>query len=203
MVAYTKKDLLQQLWDEAIRLGHVPIQADIIRSSKARRTASWQTFYNHFGSYNVALHQAGLSLARNKGFKRSDAELLERLRVEFMKLGHSPSVGNLRQSSRTKNTVHPVTTITRFGGHAKSLRLVGLTPHLETSTEEMLAFLRSEARRLGRAPTVVEVQQACSEGKCRGVSAYRRKFGSYNQALVAAGVQARIGPMLKSERSGN
>jgi hypothetical protein len=89
--------------------------------------------------------------------------------------------------------VHPnvpagKTYINRFGSWRKALKAAGIPLDPRNTgydRDTLLAHLRDLARRLGRTPTLADVEAA--DGPCGGT--YESHFGSWTAALSAAGLE--------------
>lgn len=120
--------------------------------------------------------------------KWSKPELLEILKSKADKLGRAPTSLEVNDDP----TMPSASTFAKFfGSWADAVRAIGLEPHqrhvnsLAYSKEELLELLQCKARELGRAPTSSEMIE---DPLMPSPMPFSRCFGSWNKALVAAGI---------------
>ncbi|MFD5197009.1 homing endonuclease associated repeat-containing protein [Bacillus subtilis] len=106
----------------------------------------------------------------------TDKDLINLLRDKERELGRPPYKSELIQRGTICN---------RFGGWNNALRKAGIDPAAKPkktiySNELLIDILQEATKKLGRPPKFYEVQQATT-------MAFR--FGSWNKALVAAGLK--------------
>ncbi|OYR42869.1 homing endonuclease associated repeat-containing protein [Halorubrum sp. Hd13] len=114
----------------------------------------------------------------------SDAELLDDIQAVATVVERAPSIQDYRDHGE-----YAVTTITRrFDSWQDAVARAGFEPHTaesEIPTDELLAELRHLAEEHDTRPTADLMND---EGKY-WVSTYRRRFGSWTNALAEAGVE--------------
>jgi Homing endonuclease associated repeat len=113
----------------------------------------------------------------------SDDEILRQLRASAERLGRSPSMREFSDDPET--SVHPQTVVERFGSWNAAKRRAGLRARRFATREELLAALRSLGGELGRTPTGPDL--AARRGAVPSKSLYWHEFGSFTEALRAAG----------------
>jgi len=185
----TKENLIEQLRQEAERLGRSPKTRDLQEGMRVGRIAGITAFRSLFGSYNKALHAAGLEVNRHSDLSKEEMiELLERLAKE---LGRTPVKSDLIACSYCPTFK---TYIRTFGSYTKALRMAGLQSHRkapeENSMENLTASLKKLFNILQRTPQKGDIEAASKEGICPCFKTFTRAFGSYNKALEVAGLQS-------------
>ena len=114
----------------------------------------------------------------------TDAELLDGIRELAGELGRQPTLAEYRERGP-----HGTTTLfERFGSWRGAVAVAGFDP-CDPTSEMTVADLVAELRRLGtqkgRRPTAAEMD---AEG-AYAVATYRRRFGTWSNALEAAGYE--------------
>lgn len=203
-VRYTREDILRQLRELVEKLGHVPTKPEIDAASRRGEIASSSTIGARFkGGVQAALKEAGVNAPerpratpkrkppRSPAKRYTQEEILESLRQLAAELGHTPTQREIKAASKTGKCAAPTTIATSFGSLTDALSAagLGLRRFNNLSDEELLEFLKQLANDLGRTPTNKDVGQASSEKKCPSPSAFAKRFGSYNAALQAAGLE--------------
>lgn len=180
---FSDENLTNQLRTMREKLGRVPTFRDTLAANRLRATfASAATFVKRFGSYTKALEAAGLQ-GRSK-FAYSDADLLTQLVRLRALLDHVPSMKDIDAAT---DCASYATFAERFGALRHALERAGLRKATSTK-EEMLEQLRALATRIGRIPRSRDVNLAWRLGECPSQHLLTKAFGSYNDALVAAGL---------------
>ncbi|MCU4802387.1 HNH endonuclease [Halobacteria archaeon HArc-gm2] len=108
-------------------------------------------------------------------------ELIAEVQRLFDETGRVPTSENMDREGRYSRA----TVKKRFGSWNAGLRAARLTPvhHHELSRDDIIQDIQGVAEELGHAPTVANMR---SEGQY-SVTVAQSKFGSWNDALVAAG----------------
>lgn len=115
----------------------------------------------------------------------TDGELLDHLISIADEIGHTPSKREFQELSSHSHTTY----VERFGCWNDAVEAAGLD-HVQVHSvprKEFLTAIRNLADELGRAPTRLEMD---SMGD-RDSSLYQSKFGSWNEAIEAAGLEPR------------
>ncbi|CAI6330960.1 homing endonuclease associated repeat-containing protein [Bacillus subtilis] len=168
-IPYSKEQLIKILQQFADEFGRTPRRTDIKEYNSIRRC---------FGSFNAGLRAAGFTPNKEGTYEQSytEEELLEILREAEKKLGRAPKFTEIKQRQ---------TIVNHFGTFNAGLKAAGLTLNREGSKttpytkEQLIEVLCKMASELGRTPKSKEVPQ---------LEAIKRCFGSFNNALMAAGL---------------
>lgn len=136
-------------------------------------------YENEFGSWSNALDEAGLGKARK--FEHEEDELIGELYRLKNKLGRTPARRHMDEYGEYGVTVYS----TRFGTWNDALRAAGLELNHERnySRERLIQGIHDLADKLDGVP---RRDQMRNQGKF-AEKPYRREFGTWNQALRAAG----------------
>jgi hypothetical protein len=160
------------------------LSAELGRSPTAESMAEYGRFavktYNRvFGSWNDALKQANLPLNNRNDISR--AELIDELQQLADRLNETPG---LRQMD-TLGEFDSTTYMSTFGSWNNAVVAADLEPieRRDIPREDLLEEIERLAESLGRAPIREEMSQC---GKF-GSSTYAERFGSWSEALTAAG----------------
>lgn len=174
---YTREQLLAAVDELATAVGGVPTAAQM--DEQGAYAAS--TLMRAFGSWNQALRAAGYEPTHPT---YTDTELIEALSNLASELGQTPTIPDVE---KRENLPSAQTFSTRFGSWTAALRAANLEPlSHEYTSAALLAHLRTLADDLGKTPTIRELT-ACDE--CPGATVYKDRFGSWNDALRAAGFE--------------
>lgn len=183
---YTESDLIKQLQAEAEFLGQTTLSSqDIQNAHTAGRTATQGTFSRRFGSWNKALLAADLEISRSH---YEDEELIQAIKQEAKHLGRTPTKKDVDSAHQSGRMAHSSTYVARFGSWTHVVSIANLKPlrRIGLTKEEMIYDLRAEAKRLNRVPMRREIGKASKAGRTASPSTYAIKFGSWNNALIAA-----------------
>jgi hypothetical protein len=113
----------------------------------------------------------------------SDAQILDELAGCAKRLGRSPTMREFSRDPRVR--MHPQTVVARFGTWNAGKRRAGLIPRRFATKDELLAQLRELGDELGRTPTGRDLDER--RERCPSKSLYWHRFGSFTNALRAAG----------------
>ena len=130
-----------------------------------------------------------LQLLENAGARHySDEELFEALKRKAESLGRTPMT---RDVESDKSMPSAITYSNRFGSWNEALKAAGFLVNAQASytNEELIGQLRAKAESLGRTPTRDGVD---SDKSMPSVKAYTNRFGSWNEALKAAGLLVNV-----------
>lgn len=178
---YSADELLAGLQALADELGRPPSQQDM----DDHGPHASKTYHDRFGGWNDALAAAGLSTDMKRSGGRPpipEPDLIAELHQLAETLGKAPSMRNMEADG----AYAPKTYLARFGSWNAALREAGFEPNirLDIPKEEALKQLRTFADELGRTPTSEDMTRDGPYSR----KLYERKFGSWNNALQAAGL---------------
>lgn len=164
---------LQRLGNE---VGQTPTAADMEQQGQF----GWATYEKAFGSWNTALRRAGFE--PNVRGDIPETELREELQRLKDELGHVPERREMDDEGEFDSTTYMST----FGTWNDALREADLTLNKRRNIpdSDLLAELRRLADVLDRTPIRDDME---SQGKF-SYSVYTHRFGSWNDALIEAGL---------------
>lgn len=175
----TNENLIEYLKKLRDQLGRVPKLKDM---DKAEGFPSDFIFKNRFGSWNNALKAAGMDLYT---IHYTDEELIEKLRELKKKLGRTPSNTDMTMA---EGFPHCYTYHRRFGNWNKALKASGMNPKSRYSRKRLILHLKKLKRKLKRTPTSIDLIKV----KGPSITLYQRRFGTWNNALKAAGMKPNL-----------
>lgn len=169
-------DALQELADE---IGESPTTFQMNEHGRY-----WSKVYrDRFGSWGEALEAAALDpIEYNTDRRVSDGELLDELERLADDVDDTPTSVQMKATG----AYSPETYRRHFGSWNNALEAIGHEPHHtadRVSEEELLTDLQRLSDELDRRPTSNDV---VNEGTY-GLATYQRRFGSWRDALNAAG----------------
>jgi superfamily II DNA or RNA helicase len=189
-LGYTKEQIVEQLQSLSMELGRVPQKSDVEAYSRRGRCASPPTMGKLFGSLFEALTAAGLAPSGRAIRRFSDDEIARDLVQLASQLGHVPTMPEVDKASKSGEIANSSTISDRFGGYNKALVAAGLKPrNVNWSRADLIAQLTTLAGELGRTPKVADVNDKSAKGGCAYSSTFNDRFGSFPNALRAAGLQ--------------
>ncbi|WP_115863010.1 homing endonuclease associated repeat-containing protein [Halorussus litoreus] len=178
-VTYTDDELLEDLLAFADELGETPTRAQM-RTDGPRAPS---TYADRFGSWTDALAEAGLD-TREHATGIPEAELLSELRRVTEEVGRCPTSEEFDERGRYSAATY----FRRYDSWAAALDRAGvsesypLPSRRQVSDNDLVAELDRLASALGRPPTETEMSELGEHSP----KTYRRRFGSWEAALVAA-----------------
>ena len=172
------EEILELLRKKAEQLGHAPT-ADSLTGDLNMPNPS--VYEKRFGSWSNALRVAGLKSRYYSSKNLSDEELLKLLRDKVNKLGHIPTKKSLFGDP---DLPKPSIYVERFDSWTKALELAGFKT--TWSDEELILALQARVKELGYVPTTQMVEE---DYKLPSAVTYQNHFGSWNNALEAAGFE--------------
>jgi len=174
----SKEELISELQRLAEELGETPSRNVMNEQGKF----SYTQYRHRFGSWNKALREAGLSVNKEHNIC-SKEELISELQRLADELGKTPIAKDMKNSG--KFSIGPYEN--NFGSWNEALREAGLPINNELnfgSKEELISELKRLANGLEKTPSVTEMKE---RGKF-SAGQYENRFGSWNEALRAAGL---------------
>lgn len=177
---YSREELIADLQRVAEELGRPPKYDEITARDD---TASAAAYEQTFGTFNQSLKAADLERRNIKNL--SKAQLLEKLKMVQEELGHTPRYNDLSDFPAAPSAY---TYEQHFGTFSNALEKAGMKPHVEfqVSKYDLIRELRAVANNLGRTPQVKDFRE---RDDVYGVSTYHRYFGSWIEAIEAAGLE--------------
>lgn len=188
---FSEEDIIDALRRAATDLGRTPT---IMEISASTNCPSPCTIYKFFQTYNDALFAAGLT-QNQMSTRTSDDDLLKMLQQKAEKDGRTP----MQKDISTDPDMPSVSLYKkRFGCYNTALKLAGLSPNVGKPDEELLTMLKQKAEKDGKTPTCKDVN---SDPDMPSVTAYKKRFGSYNAALKLAGLPVSGKTPIKKDNS--
>lgn len=183
---YSDDDLLEDIRTVAAKVGETPTLNDY----RDHGTAAVTTIYSHFGSWQDALTAAGYE-PREPDSEVTDEELLGELERLADELGSRPTAAEMDDHGAYWASTYRRT----FGSWTAACEAAGLETSQpvaqETLSEEVLIEeLNRVAEVCGPPPSVSNMRD---EGKF-SPRTYSRRFGSWNAAVKAAGLEPHPAP---------
>lgn len=182
-----KPRLIIALQLKASALGHTPSKAECDQDDSMPSTYMYMRI---FGSWNNAIQEAGLIAYKHvKPGTWTESRIITALQLKAQELGHKPRLYDIDQdeSMPASETIKRV-----FGSWSEALNQAGFESNKVGKTEdsELIRLLQEKASEIGATPPQRVVDQdpnmPCS-------SVYKRRFGSWNAAIKAAGLRLNQG----------
>ncbi len=183
---YTDERLIEILHTLSVELGGRPPTCRELRDRRDLPTPG--TYIRRFGSWSAAKAAAGLDPRRRRRPQiYTDDQLLDILRDLAAELDRPPT--QLELAAR-RDLPAPIAYYGHFGSWNAALEAAGLEArhqHTPAYTDaQLLNILRGLADELGRTPAYRDL---AARSGLPGASVYDRRFGSWNRALEAAGLE--------------
>jgi hypothetical protein len=150
------------------------------------------TYFRHFESWNAAVSALGMDVNRRDNI--TDDELLDELHRLADELGHVPR----QKDMVNKGKFHHRSYQNAFGTWNDALSAAGYEPNIvfkRPSKDVLIEYLRDFGDGLDHSPKKREM----TESGRYGANTYIREFGSWNDALRAAGFELNIEPNVSRE----
>lgn len=188
---YTREILIDQLQKLSRELGRSPMSQDVRKASQEGRTASVSAFVDCFGTFNKALEAAGCELRRPYAYNLTDDQAFELLQALAKDLGRTPTRNDINTAASEGKMPSGAWYTERFTKLNSALKGAGLavTSPKGVTDEEIFQSLRNLRDELGRVPTTGDVNRAAGSGKIVSRVTIRKRFGSFDAALVKAGLK--------------
>lgn len=182
-------DLIKELRRLADDRGHPPTTEELRKHGRY----SISPYRDRFGSWNAALEAAGLEPRSSSRLSRDN--LIDELQRLADELGHPPTYAEMKQQGAYSPT--PFDRV--FDSWNDALEAAGLNPSDKPgniSKQDLIDELQRLADVLGHPPTIDELQEhgQFSSGP------YQNRFGSWSDALEAAGFEAQATSRLSREK---
>lgn len=178
-----KSDLIAELTRLADELGRTPTREDMTTSGKYGASTCQRTF----GSWTAAIEVAGLPPAE-MGNRYSDEELLNELRrLADAHRGKPPTTEEMNKEGRYSHRIYNI----RFGSWRAALEAAGLELPLryeEVSEADLIDDIQHVGTLVGGTPRFADIKEL---GEYQP-DWYRRAFGTWNNAVEAAGFEPNV-----------
>ena len=126
-----------------------------------------------------------LGLPRLKGTTSySNEELIKMLTQFYEQIGHTPT---MEEVSADPDMPSGMIYVTRFSSFRNALKAAGCPSVFAADDDTLLEMLRELGKKLGRTPSRRDVD---SEPSMPSSAFYKKRFGSYSKAVLAAGYTA-------------
>jgi len=187
-----KEEIIRDLKIIAGTIGHTPTEREYTIKSKIFKGAyvTWK-----FGSWNAALYEAGLSPNLLKIKSLDKDALLLKIKDLAEEIGKTPTLRDLYKKKKKDKQYPSVSQYRRlFGSWTKALLSAGLKLNRYEAEagdrkEMVLIWIKEFFRKNKYLPSVIELQ---AQKKAPSHHVIRSIFGSYNNAVKAAGFIPRI-----------
>ncbi len=179
---YTNEELLGYLRQFYKENGRVPKKLDFNNNPKY---PNYSTYFKYFGSWNKSIELTGLWDERDLS-RYTNEELLGYLRQFYKENGRVPIVADFDNNPKCPG---PKIYWTRFGSWDNALDIIGLLDKRKRETytnEELLGYLRQFYKENGRTP---EINDFNNNDRYPSDVPYKKRFGSWNNAIKTAGLQ--------------
>ncbi|AUX08299.1 HNH family endonuclease [Halalkaliarchaeum desulfuricum] len=176
----SRETLISELQSIVSELGHVPLPEELDEYSSHGLGA----YMDAFGSWHNAITSAGFE--QPMGRRIPDNELLAELRRVGEELEKTPSEGDMTEHGGYGAATYR----NRFDSWSNAVAAAGFDPHKsrkERSREELISELQRLADSLDRSPSYTDMEDQGNYAP----ETYNNEFGSWNEALDAAGLERR------------
>ena len=177
--SYTKDEIKELILTFYIKKGRLPKTKEF---RKKFGMLSTRSIILLFGSLRKCYEFCGLESARKY---RSKKELLNLIKGYYEETGKVPKSRDFRRC--VGKYPNPATYIKHFGSWNKALLKAGLKPYRPYTKEELIDILRTYYEEKGKIPKAQVFQ--FSKKKYPSPTTYIKYFGSWNNALVEAGIK--------------
>ena len=176
----SEEELCEELRRVAEEVEQVPRMADMDEHGKFSASA----YHRRFGSWPAARKAAGLEEKTRTTRRISNSELLTALVALTEEVGRPPTQEEMNQFGQYSHRPY----YRAYGIWGAALEAAGLDPDASrsraTSDEDLIQSLRQTAEKVGHTPTVEQLKEYGEYSTWP----YLRAFGSYNEAVKAAGL---------------
>lgn len=185
---FSETEIIKELRRVANELDHSPSVSEMEKHGKVSPT----TVGNHFGSWNEGLEAAGLETERST--RTSEPEIIEAIQSLADRLGRPPTAFDMDVHGEYSTAVAQ----SLFGDWNGALSAAGYEPHVERNIADvkLLEEISRLADELNQPPTSSDMDELGQYS----LKPYRRSFGSWKEAIEAAGYEYRGQPNGSSHR---
>jgi len=181
--------LLDELTQLADELGRTPTKEDMTELGAYGAS----TFQRTFGSWTAAIEAADLPPARQRK-RYSEEELLDELRRLDEKEGGPPTTEMMNEIGKYSHRIYNI----RFGSWRAALKAAGLDLPLrfeDVGHDELLSDIQRVASLVGGTPRLTDMREFGEFPP----HWYRQEFGTWNEAIEAAGLEPNLRRDIDSE----
>lgn len=178
----------ETLIEELHRLADERNRTPSIQDLREHGAHSATTYIERFGSWQAALQAAGFE-PREPETKIPKDDLLEELQRVAGEIGEAPSAAEMNEHGRYWASTYR----RRFDSWNEALQAAGLEPTEPSDPvdeDDLLAELRRLEAELDEPPSMTEMDE---EG-AYSPNTYVRRFGSWSEAIAAAGFESAPSP---------
>ena len=158
-------------------LGRTPTAGDMNRAGAFSVT----TYCNYYSTWTEAVRSAGFEPHRRRDI--TDADLLSELHRLYNEIGRTPNTVDMRDRGKFGISIYA----NRFGSWNQALKAAGYDPNVvsHANRDELLAELNRLYHEIRRVPAKSHMNEL---GRF-ATRTYQREFGSWNEAIKAAGME--------------
>lgn len=187
----TKGEIINRIIRLSCKLNKVPTRREFQKEGGFNQRA----MVREFKTYNNLLSEAGLIPNNIKNYY-TDEELLMALLTFKKEYGRNPTYQDFQKNKEYPN---PCNYQRRFGKFNNALKLVGFSLRQRYyTTEQLLDLLKKRASEIGCSPKKEEMYY--SKIGYPNFSVYQDRFGSWTNALTAAGLELNTKPLYLSDK---
>jgi hypothetical protein len=177
--AYSDEELLATLRELAADLGESPAKSDL---QSRDDLPSVSTYSERFGNWNDALQAAGLDPNLRGDYSRF--ELLQAIDETASEVGGRPT----QQDVQNHAEISKAPFRREFGSWSAAVEAAGYPRSARTPTEELVEELREFANYYGEGRTASPTKREMDDAGPYSSWLYVDRFGSWNEAVEAAGL---------------
>ena len=177
----TNEEIIVYLRKLVKRFGRIPSHIEYIKMPD--KIVGFSTICIHFGSWNKALKAAGITSLREHHIL-SEQKMIESLQQLGKELGHTPTIAEYQNFSQKHGSITAFRK--HFGSWNKALIKAGFKTINPYTNQQIIESLLKVKEYLNHIPSVKEYN-LCPVKTMSSFAIYDR-FGSWNQGLIAAGI---------------
>jgi hypothetical protein len=178
---WTRETIISVLKELDIKLGRAPSRSEFQEMTDMEKAPQWRTVLRMFGSWDNALDAAECRKIIRVRYTRS--EMISQIHWMRIELGHIPKCEELAEFDGVASSE---SFRKEFGSWAEALDQAGLNMY---SKESLLEQMQLMVQILGRVPSCKDCDKFCSEGVTACSRKFEKVFGTWNEAVKAAGYE--------------
>lgn len=197
----SKEYLILELQSIAQLVGRAPTTLIVTELARKGEAHYPHHYYGVFGSFLVAVRQAGLKPRYLQQFDKADRQkMFDELRTLSKKLKR-PLFAEDVANARKRGEVSPLNHyFMAFGTIPPAIELAGVAPKREYTREELIDHLQKVDAKSDRLVTGKDLDVLYDEGKGPSHRQYQRMFGGLAAAREAAGVKTTYDTPVKKDK---